>query len=122
MRISDWSSDVCSSDLLKEGLQVQARSAAWPGQDFVGAVRSVDSRVDPVTRAVTVRAEIPNVERKLHPGMLMTVLVQQQPRPALVLPELALIQIGRQAFVFRVRSEEHTSELPSLMRTSYSVV
>src|SRR3546814_1830662 len=82
--------------------------------------------------------------------MLLTVLVQQQPRPALVLPELALIQIGRQAFVFRVRddntveqvpvsigarrrgdveivdglavrSEEHTSELQSLMRISYAV-
>src|SRR3546814_10082441 len=114
MRISDWSSDVCSSDLLKEGLQVQARSAAWPGQDFVGAVRSVDSRVDPVTRAVTVRAEIPNVERKLRPGMLMTVLVQQQPRPAVVLPELELIQIGRQAVVFRVREERKSTRLNSI--------
>lgn len=98
--------------VLKEGLQVQARSAAWPGHEFVGAVRSVDSRVDPVTRAVTVRAEIPNVERKLRPGMLMTVLVQQEPRQALVLPELALIQIGRQAFVFRVRDDGTVEQVP----------
>lgn len=98
--------------VLKEGLQVQARSAAWPDQDFVGVVRSVDSRVDPATRAVTVRAEIPNVERKLRPGMLMTVLVQQPPRPALVLPELALIQIGRQAFVFRVRDDNTVEQVP----------
>jgi membrane fusion protein (multidrug efflux system) len=98
--------------VLKEGLQVQARSPAWPDKDFVGVVRSVDSRVDPVTRAVTVRAEIPNVERKLRPGMLMTVLVQQEPRPALVLPELALIQIGRQAFVFRVREDNTVEQVP----------
>lgn len=98
--------------VLKEGLQVQARSAAWPDQDFLGVVRSVDSRVDPVTRAVTVRAEIPNVERKLRPGMLMTVLVQQEPRQALVLPELALIQIGRQAFVFRVRDDATVEQAP----------
>lgn len=98
--------------VLKEGLPVQARSAAWPDRDFVGVVRSVDSRVDPVTRAVTVRAEIPNVERKLRPGMLMTVLVQQEPRPALVLPELALIQIGRQAFVFRVREGNTVEQVP----------
>ncbi|MDP1698997.1 MAG: efflux RND transporter periplasmic adaptor subunit [Xanthomonadaceae bacterium] len=98
--------------VLKEGLQVQARSAAWPDKDFVGVVRSVDSRVDPVTRAVTVRAEIPNIERKLRPGMLMTVLVQQEPRQALVLPELALIQIGRQAFVFRVRDDNTVEQVP----------
>jgi len=98
--------------VLKDGLQVQARSAAWPGQDFVGVVRSVDSRVDPVTRAVTVRAEIPNLERMLRPGMLMTVLVQQEPRQALVLPELALIQIGRQAFVFRVRDDASVEQVP----------
>src|SRR3546814_20703945 len=44
--------------------------------------------------------------------MLMTVLVQQQPRPALVLPELALIQIGRQAFVFRVRDDNTVEQVP----------
>src|SRR3546814_18768958 len=46
--------------VLKDGLQVQARSAAWPGQDFVLPVRRVASRVDPVTPAVTVRATLPH--------------------------------------------------------------
>jgi len=97
---------------LKVGLRVTARSAAWADQEFAGSVRSIDSRVDPVTRAVTVRAEIANVERKLRPGMLMTVLLEQAPRPALVLPELALIQIGRQAFVFRVGADATVAQVP----------
>lgn len=97
---------------LKVGLQVKARSAAWADQEFEGSVRSIDSRVDPVTRAVTVRAEIANVERKLRPGMLMTVLLEQAPREALVLPELALIQIGRQAFVFRVGADGSVEQVP----------
>lgn len=97
---------------LKVGLLVKARSAAWADQEFEGSVRSIDSRVDPVTRAVTVRAEIANVERKLRPGMLMTVLLEQAPRQTLVLPELALIQIGRQAFVFRVGADAAVAQVP----------
>lgn len=97
---------------LKVGLLVKARSAAWADEEFEGSVRSIDSRVDPVTRAVTVRAEIANVERKLRPGMLMTVLLEQASRQALVLPELALIQVGRQAFVFRVDADATVQQVP----------
>lgn len=84
------------------GQRVQARSDAWPGEAFDGVVSSVDSRVDPVTRAVTVRADVPNPDRKLRPGMLLDVGVERSARETLAIPELALQQSGTQATVFRV--------------------
>jgi membrane fusion protein (multidrug efflux system) len=90
---------------LAAGQQITARSAAWPGQDFAGVVTTVDSRIDPVTRSVQVRAEIPNAERRLRPGMLMTVQLFRPERQVLAIPELALMQIGSTAFVYRVDAE-----------------
>jgi membrane fusion protein, multidrug efflux system len=84
------------------GQKVEALSAAWPDARFEGQVRAIDSRVDPVTRAVTVRAEIPNPEARLRPGMLLTVRLLRPERQALVIPEIALLQVGAKSFVYRV--------------------
>lgn len=97
---------------LEQGQTVRARSAAFPAREFVGTVATVGSRVDPVSRAVTVRAEFDNPEQLLRPGMLMSVRVEKQPRAALVLPELAIIQVGSQAFVFRVDEGGQVSRAP----------
>jgi membrane fusion protein (multidrug efflux system) len=90
---------------VKEGQSITATSAAFPEREFTGTVRSIDSRVDPVTRAVTVRAEVPNADRLLRPGMLMAVKLYRPERPALVIPELALTQVGSNAHVFRVKPD-----------------
>lgn len=84
------------------GQDIVAQSAAWPGVDFGGVVRAVDSRVDPVTRAVTVRAEIANPDAQLRPGMLLAVRLLKPPREALALPELALVQVGSRSYVYKV--------------------
>ncbi len=90
---------------LSAGQAVTALSRAYPGREFTGRVTAVDSRIDPVTRAVTVRAEIPNPERRLRPGMLLTLNVLQPERQALVVPEIAVMQVGRSSHVFRVLEE-----------------
>jgi membrane fusion protein, multidrug efflux system len=95
--------------VLERGQQIAARSETWPGRDFEGTVMSVDSRVDPVTRSVTVRAEVPNPDRLLRPGMLMSVRLFQAPRETIVLPEIAVIQVGSDSFVFRV-ADDQTAE------------
>src|SRR3546814_1612105 len=111
MRISDWSSDVCSSDLatVQEGQVIEAQAAAFPDHPVRGKVQTIDPVVNPATRAVTIRAILPNPDLRLKPGMLLTVQVEAGAHTALSVPELA------------VRSEEHTSELQSLMRISYAV-
>ena len=90
---------------LATGQQLTGTSAAWPGQSFQGEVSSIDARIDPNTRAVTVRGDFPNDGRHLRPGMLMQVQVARPQREALVLPEIAVVQIGRDTFVWRVKQD-----------------
>lgn len=84
------------------GDKVSGRSVAYPAREFVGAVSTVDARVDTATRAVTVRADFPNPDRALRPGMLIDVRIYRPERQALVIPEIAVVQVGRDSFVYRV--------------------
>ena len=84
------------------GLSLTAASAAFPGRTFDASVRTVGSRVNPVTRAVTVRAHIDNPDGLLRPGMLMTVKLTTASRDALMVPETALVQRGMETFVYAV--------------------
>lgn len=96
---------------LAPGQSVSATSAAYPGRSFEGEVATVDSRVDPVTRAVTVRALLPNPDRLLRPGMLLTVELFQPERQALVVPEISVIQVSRDAHVFRLRDDDTVEQV-----------
>lgn len=84
---------------LRRGLPITAYTRAFGEREFSGEVRSIDSRVDPVTRAVRVRVLLPNAERLLKPGMLMQVTLRINPRQTLVIPEAALMPVGRKQFV-----------------------
>jgi len=87
---------------LKAGQSVQTRAAAYPDKHFDGKIESLDSRVDPATRALTVRALIPNPEGLLRPGMLLSVSVTARERQSLGVPELALVPLGGKQYVYRV--------------------
>jgi membrane fusion protein (multidrug efflux system) len=65
-------------------------------------VKTIGSRVDPVTRAITVRALVDNKDRTLRPGMLLTVDVVTAERAALVVPEGSVFQVQNRAYVYRV--------------------
>src|SRR3546814_9238024 len=108
MRISDWSSDVCSSDLLELGRLAIARlAAADPVGDPVEHVADADDGV----------AELPDrLGRVGEPGGRRFRALEDR-LPAQAPPELPGEPADRQ----RLRSEEHTSELQSLMRISYAV-
>src|SRR3546814_7756938 len=93
MRISDWSSDVCSSDLVLFGLENILAPAAE-------AEHRPAHRFD---------RDVARQDQQIRPGKIAPVFLLDWPQQA---PRL--IQIG-------VRSEEHTSELQSIMRNSYAV-
>jgi membrane fusion protein (multidrug efflux system) len=90
--------------ILQEGQPVEARSSAYPDRIFKGVVSSIDSRVDPTSRSVIVRAKIDNPDRLLRPGMFMTVRLMRQEPPALIVPEEALVPQGDRQYVFVVRN------------------
>src|SRR3546814_1476650 len=99
MRISDWSSDVCSSDLKSAAVRLRADGhnvieTREPGgtplaENLRAMILNADNDMDTTTQLLLL-----NAARRSH--------IQQ-----VILPN--------------IRSEEHTSELQSLMRISYAV-
>lgn len=89
--------------VLSPGMIIQARAAAFPETEFTGEIVNISSRIDPVTRTVTVRAEIDNDDRRLLPGMLMTVQLRRDVRERLAAPETAITRSGDRVTVFVVR-------------------
>lgn len=94
--------------VLARGLPVTARTAGLPGREFEGQVSQIDSRVDPVTRSITVRAELPNPDGLLRPGMFMTVKLQGAVTPSLLVPEGAIVPEQGRTFVFVVEDGQAT--------------
>jgi membrane fusion protein, multidrug efflux system len=84
------------------GQTIEAVSAAYPDQPFRGQVTTIDPVIDPNTRAATVRARLPNPDRRLKPGMLLTVGIETAPRMSPSVPELAVVGEGDQRFVFTI--------------------
>src|SRR3546814_4375799 len=120
MRISDWSSDVCSSDLLSE----DEGGAAHPvAQRAAGTMRQRELAVGHLDLATGLAAQLADRLDDLgHAAPVGGVVVAQaaavgvERQPAVGCPQ-ALVGDERAA----LRSEEHTSELQSPMPLSYSV-
>lgn len=91
--------------LLRRGLPITVRSSGLPDRLFEGEVTNLDSRVDPVTRSITVRAELPNPDGILRAGMFMTVTLQGDVSPTLLVPEAAIVPEQGRTYVFAVRGE-----------------
>ncbi len=91
---------------LEAGIPLRARSDAYPDRVFEGVIAEVETRIDPVTRSVIVRAEIPNPDGLLRPGMFMTVEIRRGERVRPAIPEGALIRVSDDAFVYVVVETE----------------
>ncbi len=87
---------------LRTGMEITAYTEAYPGEGFKGEVTQIDTRVNPVTRSVTVRAELPNPGLKLRPGMLLTTRLVKNPTTSLTIPERALLSVQSEHFAFVV--------------------
>src|SRR3546814_8591067 len=93
MRISDWSSDVGSSDLSEEALKIH---------NLTPKARIAHFSVTAGDPVMMLEEPIPATERVLK-------------RAGLKIGDIDLYEVNE------ARSEEHTSELQSLMRNSYAV-
>ncbi len=60
-------------DRVRLGQEVEATGESFPGQVFKGKVAFIDPALDPTTRTVNVRYDLPNPEGRLRPGMYVTV-------------------------------------------------
>lgn len=88
---------------VQPGLEITAQIAGVSNQSFTGKVSTLDSRVDPVTRSIIVRAELPNEKGILKPGMFMTAKISAPASSALLVPEGAIVPEQGKTFVFVVK-------------------
>ena len=76
---------------IKVGQQVAAKVDTYPGQKFPGEILAINSKVDPATRNVQVRAALKNPDHKLMPGMYATVDIDAgAPQRYVTLPQTAI--------------------------------
>src|SRR3546814_3736551 len=122
MRISDWSSDVCSSDLVCEGGNRPRERQVADGRavDFLLRIHRSNARKEVAERQHAFDGEVGQAEGRGDILDLAAFLDQADKAFPLrhfigVEPRHVLDQRG-----FDGRSEEHTSELQSLMRISYT--
>lgn len=84
---------------------VSARTAAYPGLVFEGRIDEIDSRVDPGSRALTLRAGFDNADDALRPGMSFTIDLVFDGAPRVAVPAAALQWDRDGPYVWRVAGE-----------------
>src|SRR3546814_7185246 len=117
MRISDWSADVCSSDLMRPGIN-WSLPAPFDAVQIVDVeeIRTIDIPTGTGEKLVlTGDQNIVDLAYSVRWNIRDAALYKFQ----LVDPEQTIREVAESAM--RSRSEEHTSELQSLMRISYAV-
>jgi Cu(I)/Ag(I) efflux system membrane fusion protein len=83
------------------GQRAQIELPSLPGRSFEAKVAYVYPTLDPATRTVRVRLELPNPELELRPGMQANVLLFVDRGERLLVPQSALLHAGTRSFVFR---------------------
>ena len=90
--------------LARPGLPIQAESVTY-SEIFEGVVKTLGSRVDPVTRSIELRTEFANPNNRIKPGMFLTAKIAIDSRTdAVLVPEEALVSQGATHFVYLVRN------------------
>jgi cobalt-zinc-cadmium efflux system membrane fusion protein len=96
--------------LVRAGLSTDLRVAAYPGDTFLGRITFVSDMVNPKTRRVTVRCQVPNPDGRLKPEMYAALTLSSgEPHEVLAVPSGAIQEMEGKPFVF-VKSQQGTFE------------
>lgn len=100
-----------SIGLLSKQQEVLANTPTFVGRTFAGEIVSFDSRIDDVTRSVTVKARIENPDAQLWPGMTFAIRVIHESDPLAVLPATAITwsRSGSSVWVDHDGTAEHVA-------------
>lgn len=93
--------------LIHKGQKITLIIPALRNAEVEGAVAHVDSIVNPQTRTVVVRMEVPNKDGLIKPGMLATMMIESQPTERLLVPASAVIREDNHDHVF-IRQDDET--------------
>jgi len=98
--------DLYERDLAHVGIgqRVEVRLDAWPAETFVGELAYVADQVEPDSRTVRARVDLPNPARRLKPGMFGRVELAAagggEASPVLAVPRTAVQRSGSESIVF----------------------
>ena len=96
---------------IKVGMPLSVTNAAYGEVRFNGKVSAVDTRLDPVTRTVTVHGALPNSDLRLRPGMLLHVKLELDNRMAMQISEKALVPQQQKQFVYKVDADNKVQQV-----------
>ena len=100
---------------VKRGQEVKVLVPAYPGSSFSGTVILVSSVVDPDTRTVRVRTEVPNPDGRLKPDMFANVeIITDLHRTAISIPQSAVLNDGDKTVVFVADGNGYTKRTVSV--------
>jgi RND family efflux transporter MFP subunit len=91
--------------LIKTGLPLRASLVTRPGEIYSGQIEAVGTRIDPDTRTLAVRGEIPNPTLVLIPGSTFSISVRLTGQNAPQVPGLAVQWDRRGAYVWRMTAD-----------------
>ena len=93
---------------VRNGQEVKLMTTAFPGTAFSGRVILISTVVDPETRTVKVRTEVPNPDGRLKPDMFANVqIVTDLNRSAISIPQAAVLDDGGKSVVFVAENGEY---------------
>lgn len=88
---------------LRVGLPVNVALDALPGEAITGKITAIDPIVDVSGRAIRLRAELPNPDGRLSPGLFARIrIVVAERSAAMVVPEAALFRDEGRLYVYRI--------------------
>ena len=88
---------------VKAGQVLQVTMDALPDRTWPGQVYAINPLVDANGRAIAIRAQVPNADGKLRPGMFARVrLLTSEARDSLMIPEESIFPVGDDKFVYKV--------------------
>ena len=87
--------------LVEAGRPTEIRVSAYPGETFAGRITFVADTVNPKTRRVTVRCQVPNPDGRLKPEMYAALTLSSgEPHEVLAVPSAAVQELEGKPFVF----------------------
>jgi len=106
---------------LAVGLPVEVQVNAYPGDVFRGTITGVGDVINPATRRITIRCEVPNRDGRLKPQMFARVmLTSDRPRRMLVIPERAVQEMEGQTVLFARDTEGRFQRRPVVVGETIS--
>ena len=88
--------------IIKKGLPIEAKFAAYKNKIYRGNIESIASRIDAQTRSILTRVKIENENSELIPGSLLEIQIKYNERDSLSIPDTGVIYEGDKKFVYKV--------------------